>query len=402
MHFGRLKTIVHMFLFNRWLDYFLSRMAFHTKAFIQNSQQDRSNVSERMAFIKERLAKIERQERSVNKELQEYLAKETDNAVSVLSTYLKSSDVVEQFTSWTLDDVPKSDYIREVYTTNFIQKALMKRLMDVIAAWEDKNHVFVDACTSLIQHFQQRYNFVEGQLRNLEMAVLAGSDVSHGSFALAAGNLTLAKSVFVGVMCCTPNWVLRLLSSIRFRNVHYRPAKALALLVHKTLTEFQKDKCRFMANLSKIYLTEATEEQNLRSYVTEQLKQCQVCLKQIVTRLPELMETDKMLFQQLRDEKRSQQEIANLYKPLYQRSLQLRKRMAFFGIKEVCTMDISCSELEWNDDRSSLLGTGAFASVYRGKLKQREKWQPVALKVWKDELNDSNASVFLAETDMLR
>ncbi|KAL9964138.1 hypothetical protein ACROYT_G027725 [Oculina patagonica] len=384
----------------RWLDYLLSRMAFHTRAFIQNSQHDRSKVSERMAFITERLAKIERQERSVNEELQEYLAKETDNAVSVLSTYFKSSDVVEQFTSWTLDDVPNSDYIWEAFTTNIIQKALMKRLMDVIAAWEEKNHVFVDACTSLIQNFQQRYNFVEGQLRNLEMAVLAGSDVGHGSVALATGNLTLTKTVFDNIIG-DPFWDSGLFPLICCTSIPFAVA-VLAKGLHKTLTEFKKDKCRFMAKVSKTYLTEATKENNLRSFVTEQLKQCQVCLKQIVTRIPELIEADKMLCQQLRNEERSQQEISVFYTPFYQRSLQLRGQMALFGIKEVRTMNVSCSDLEWKDDGSSLLGTGAFASVYRGKIKQREGEEPVALKVWKDELNVSNASAFLVETEMLR
>ena len=65
-------------------------------------------------------------------------------------------------------------------------------------------------------------------------------------------------------------------------------------------------------------------------------------------------------------------------------------------------MEISTNDLEWLDDRSSLLGTGAFASVYRGKLKLPEKEQLVALKVWKDQLNDSNASAFLAEAETLR
>ncbi len=157
-----------------------------------------------------------------------------------------------------------------------------------------------------------------------------------------------------------------------------------------------------MAKASMEYLTEAAEEQNLRSYVEEQLKECQICLMQVVTRIPELIEADKTLCQQLRDEKRSQQEIENFYKPLYQRSLHLMARMALFGIKEVRTIDISCSDLEWNDDGSSLLGTGAFASVYRGKLKLRDKEQPVALKVGKEVLNESNASAFLAETETLR
>ena len=125
-------------------------------------------------------------------------------------------------------------------------------------------------------------------------------------------------------------------------------------------------------------------------------------LRQVVARIPELIGAEKMLCQQLRDENRSQKEIEEFYKPLCQRSLQLRGSMAMFGIKEVRTVEFCSNDLEWQDDRSSLLGTGAFASVYRGKLKLAEKEQPVAIKVWKDQLNDSNAGAFLAEAMTLR
>ena len=51
--------------------------------------------------------------------------------------------------------------------------------------------------------------------------------------------------------------------------------------------------------------------------------------------------------------------------------------MADFGIKEAGTMDISCEDLEWKDDRGSPLGSGSFASVYRGTSKLHEEEKPV-------------------------
>ena len=375
-------------------------MAYHTKAFLQNSHKDRQKVIERMKHITERLLVIEKQQSSVSQELQEYLENKTDYAVNALSKYLKSSDVVEKFTTWTLDDVPNTEESWEV-TRNFIQKAIMKRLQDEIATWEEESHVFSDARTSLIQHFQKRFNFVEGQLRNLESSVVAKEAASPSSDPLVPENFSVAERVIIGVT--SPIWVpvglVVLIVSVPV--VGAMAVKGKYEDWNKT-RKYEKDKSGFMAKASKEYITEAAEEQNLRSYVVEQLKECQVCLRQVVARIPELIEVDKMLCQQLRDENRSQKEIEDFYTPLYQRSLQLRDRMAMFGIKEVRPMDISSNDLEWKDDGSSLLGTGAFASVYRGKLKLREEEQPVALKVWNEELNDSNASAFLAETDALR
>ncbi len=375
-------------------------MAYHTKAFIHNSRNDRADVIERMMFITERLLKIERQQSSVNKELQEYLENETDNAVSALSRYLMSYDVVEQFASWTIDDVPSTEERWEV-TRSYIEKALMKRLQDEIAAWEEEHHVFADARTSLIQYFQERFKFVEGQLRNLESSVLAEDAASLASGHLDTESFTVAERVIIGVKSpiSIPVGLVVLIVSVPVFGAMAVKEKWKDWGKRK---QFEKDKFTFMAKASKKYISEAAEEKKVRSYVEKQLNGPQYYLDQVVARIPELIKADKMLCQQLRDENRSQKEIEDFYKPLYKKSLQLRGRMALFGIKEVRSMDISCSDLEWNDDKSSLLGTDAFASVYRGKLKQREGEQPVALKVWKEELNDSNASAFLAETEMLR
>ncbi|KAJ7392783.1 hypothetical protein OS493_010440 [Desmophyllum pertusum] len=387
----------------RWLYYLLSRMAYLTKAFIRNSSKDRKRVTERMMLITERLLIIEKQQSSVNKELQEYLESKTDNAVSALAKYLKSSDVVKRFTSWTLDDVPNAEESGESWavTKNYIQKALIKRLRYEIARWEEENHVFADCRTSLIQYFQQRFNFAEGQLRILESSVIADNAASPAGGPLVLGNFNVAERVVIGVT--SPIWVPVGLVSL----IVSAPVIGMMTFLKKQQDwsqkrEYKKAKCGFMAKASKEYLSEAAEKQHLRSYVVEHLEESQVCLRQVVARIPELIEAEKMLCQQLRGEIRVHKEIEDFYEPLCEMSLRRRDSMAMFGIKKVGIVDISCDDLEWKDDGSSLLGTGAFASVYEGRLKLREGKQPVALKVWKDELNDSNASSFLAETETLR
>ena len=122
-------------------------MALHTKAFIRNSSEDRKDVIDRMMFITNRLQSIERQQGTVSKELQSYLENKTDHAVRELSRYLKSPEVIQQFSSWTLDDVPNTEQSWEL-TKNYIQKALIRRLQEKIKEWEEKNHIFSDARAS--------------------------------------------------------------------------------------------------------------------------------------------------------------------------------------------------------------------------------------------------------------
>lgn len=359
-----------------------------------------------MKFISERIEKIKEEQSSVIKKLQEDLKNKTDNTVSILSKYLMSSDVVDQFTSWTLDDVPNMGNSWEE-TENNIQKSLLKRLEDAIVAWEEVNHVFANALTSLVQNFRERYNLVEGQLRILENAVLAEDAACLVSSSWVSDNSSIWSTLSVAeriiIVVSSPIWVPIGLVALIVGAPVVGVMAILKMLQHRNKErEYQKDECCFMAKASKQYLTRAAEEKNLRPYVVEQLKESQVFLKQIEARIPVLIEAETMLCQQLREDSRSQKEIEDSYQPLYDRTLKLRQHAALFGIKELRTMDISCSDLDWKEDKSSLLGTNAFASFYRGKLHLRGEEQPVALKVWKEELTESNACAFLGETETLR
>ena len=384
----------------RWLDYLLARMALHTKAFIRNSSEDRKYVIDRMMFITNRLQSIERQQGTVSKELQSYLENKTDHAVRELSRYLKSPEVIQQFSSWTLDDVPNTEQSWEL-TKNYIQNTLRRRIRENIKEWEDMNQVFSHARASLIQTYQARFRYVEGQLRTLEGSVLAGGVTRSASGPSVSDDLSVAEKVIIGVT--SPLWFpiglvvlvvgVPVLGAIAFKG---------KLENWNKTRQYNKDKCAFMSKASQEYLNEVVQEQHLRPFVMEQLKEAQVCLKQVLDRIPQLIEEDKMLCQQLRDENRSKKEVEDFYQPLHERSVKIRDEMALFGIKEVRTMDISCDDLEWKDN--ALLGRGTFAAVYRGKLKIQGEDKPVdvAVKVWNEELNEDTASGFLSEAEILR
>ena len=389
-----------MFFILRWLEYLLARMAFHTKAFIRNSSEDRKNVIDRMTFITDRLQSIERQQDTISKDLRLHLQNKTDNAVTALSTYLKSPIVKQQFSSWKLDEVPKTREIWEM-TKNDIEKALEKRLREKIEEWEEKNHVFSDARTSLIQYFEEKFRYVEDQLRMLEGSVLAEGAASSARGPVESDDLSVAGKVVIGVT--SPIWfpvgLVVLVVSVPVLGAI--AAKGKFENWNKT-RQYNNDKCAFMTKASQEYLNEAAEEQHLKSFVMEQLREARVCLKQVLDRIPQLIQEDKMLCRQLTDENRSKKEVEDFFTPLLEKSVQMRDEMALFGIKEVHTMDISCDDLEWQDDAH--LGSGAFAAVYRGKLKilREDKPVDVAVKVWSDELDGVTANGFLSETEILR
>ncbi|XP_022797797.1 uncharacterized protein LOC111336043 [Stylophora pistillata] len=310
--------------------------------------------------LRRRRTQLERSYKSTSKTKQKGL--------SPLSKYLTSSDDVQRFTWWTSYDTPPAMASWEV-TKFYIYEALSKRLQDFIAAWEEREHVFSGARSSLIQHFQQRYRYVVGQLENLESFVIADDVPVLSNDSSPSEKFSVASKVVIGVT--SPIWVpvgvVAFLLSVPVVGVVAMKEK---LGKWNKTRKYEKDKCGFMAKASLEYLLEAAKEPNLSSLVVEQLTEAQVCLEQVVARIPELIKADRMLCRKLTDDNSSQKKL-DFYRPLHNRSVHLRDKLAVFGIQEVSIMDISCDDLELTDDQISLPGSDTFTTIHRGAFKQR-------------------------------
>ena len=336
-----------------------------------------------MILINERLCGIEEKENSVGRELQDYLENQTESAVTSLSKYLTSSDVVQKFTSWTLDDTPRAMGKWEV-TKIYIQEALTKRLQEFIAEWEERKQVFSGARGSLIQHFQQRYSYVVEQLENLESFVIAEDVPVLANDCLPSEKFSVASKVVIGVT--SPIWVP--IGVVAF--VLSVPVVGVVAMKEKLgnwnkIRKYENDKCGFMAKASLEYRLEAAKKQNLKSLVVEQLKEARVCLEQVVNRIPELIKADRILCQKLTNDSSSQKEL-DINRPIHERSLQLRRKMAVFGIQEV--------SIKFHLSVGKHLGTL--------KIRGKDESVEVAVKVWNSELENFDASDFLSERETLR
>lgn len=383
----------------RWLDYSLSRIVFQAKAFVMNASRDQDEVATKMALILLRLKRIDEKQAEVVEELHNYLKTRVREAVQKLRDYLTSDDVKNRFRTWTLDEVPKAESSWEV-TKSKIAKALNNRLREIIDNWEEDTQVFLNSRRSLLRHFQQRYNFVEGQLRNLQGAV-TDDDVDISESIPADDSFTVAQKVFIGVT--SPLWVPITLVAL----VIGAPVVGILSIKGKIeerskIKKYERNKCAFMAETAADYLDDVTDERVLKGFVKEQLKEAKVCLKQIEAHIPELIEADKMIFGQLVTEGRSKEEIKKLYQPIMDEASNIRGHLAVFAIKEIRAADISSEKLDWKEDTPSRLGCGAFATVYEGKMRRQGTEQTVALKVCGEVLDSKNASLIMAEVELLR
>ena len=344
----------------RWLNCLLSRIEFQAKAFVMNASRDREEASEKITQILHRLNAIEKQQDKVMADLWKYLKERTDETVQQLSEYLSSEEVKARFI--TFDSLT----VNEMSVTNLVSR----RFQEIIQEWEEEHRVFTNARQDLLQYFQQRYSFVEEQLLKLQIATTTDGLV-HFDFAENSWHCFFRRLVFVSKFTvqkvfgpCNRTW--------------YFESYALG------------------------YLASAARKNNLVFMVQQQFQQAELFLKQIESRIPELIHADKKLYEELIDESRTNKELQEIYQPIMDQGSEFRGQLMEFGIKEVCAVDVSAEELDWKEDCSSLLGSGAFGAVYQGTMSRNRNVKTVALKVCSDVLNARNACSLMEEVETLR
>ena len=278
-----------------------------------------------------------------------------------------------------------------------MEKLLKNRLGEIIEEWEEDNKVFKNTRESLVQHFQQRYNLVEEQLRDLQGAAIDDNDVPETD----PTAWTTTQKVILGIS--SPIWFpLGQVALVIGSPIVGMLAIRSKIKEKEKLKKYEENKCGFMAQKSAVYLEAAKEEGALKPFVKDQMKEANLCLKQIEARIPELIEADRMLYKQLSEETRSKKEIQDLYQPIADDGSHLRGHLAVFGMREVRSVDVCNEELDWREEKSSLLGRGVFGAVYQGTIRRQGIVQPVALKVCNGVLDERNASIVMGEVDLLR
>lgn len=366
---------------------------------MMSASRDRQGLLKKIKQVLLRLAVIEKEQNKVVEDLDNYLMDHVTGAIQNLSKYLSSEEVKARFISWTPDEVPSAEDAWEV-TEDKIMKVLSRRLHDIIEQWEEDNQVFSNARESAVQYFKQRYNLVEEELQNFQGTVAAGCVDAPRNAPLNSG-MTMGEKIALGIT--SPIWFPIGL----FTLVVGAPAVSVKAIKEKIeskmkIKKYEADKCAFMARKSAKYLDAAKNEHALQAFVKDQLEDAKLCLKQIKSRIPKLIQADKKLCEELVNETRSQKELEDLYKPIMEEGSRLRGQLAVFGIREVRANEISSEELAWEEDTPSLLGCSKFAAVYHGTMRRQGVVQQVALKVYNDVLDAKNASLIKADVERLR
>lgn len=359
-----------------------------------------------MERIKCRLVSIETNQKKMMQDLRNCFEEKVKETAQKLYEHLSSREVITRFSSWTEDKVPVVEDSWEK-TEEGMKRALQSRLNEVVESWEEKNNVLGSARKCLIESFEKHYLDVTSQLRDVEGVIMEeDGNLASPNNNILRSNPSTGLITFFGSVFSMCGFVLA--------GVAWGPVYCLGLPLVPTLLfydnlagnlrcwKYQRNKASFMKGPSKKFLQGAADPEKLKIFVRGKLKEVEIYLNNMMESLPKLIEADKELCKQLAGDKRSQAEKEKLYKPIFDDSLQQRSQLAIFGITEVCSTSICRKDVKWNEDGSSRIGSGSFATVYKANLRRHGEDQTVALKVFHKELCKENAIAIMEEIYLLR
>lgn len=122
---------------------------------------------------------------------------------------------------------------------------------------------------------------------------------------------------------------------------------------------------------------------------------------EIAKKIPEFVKADSQLLEQMTHSvKTTDEHLRKVYPQLIGQGLKVQGELDLFYVKNIMDLDYRLGDLQW--DKQEILGSGAFADVYKGNLIVGGKNQQVALKRCKDPLSEKVVSDILLEDRTLR
>ena len=368
--------------------------------FVVNASRSNEEINQKMKKVNHRLEAIGKDQKKVIKDLHGSFNEKVNGVVRQLCEYLSSKEVIEEFTtrSWEkfpfLDEEMSWKEVEEEITT-----VLSSLFQEIVERWEEENRVFANARLFLMQKFQDCYDGVESELQNLQSdatGVHGGAGISEKKtfrfhFSIARKALMQMRIVAVGALLFIADVIDDVFDSDLWLSLE---------------DFFGFDFNDFVTKTSTNFLATRRKNKELRKFVQDKLRDAKLYLDHIEECLPALIEADRELYRQLSrkllEETHSKEKTKDRYEPILVKGSQLRDQLALFGITDVCVVKIDREELDWKEEMSSRLGSGAFAAVYKGTMRRREEVTTVALKVCNEALNADNASEIMQEMKILR
>lgn len=382
-------------------------------SFLENANTDRKAAKQKLESVVKRLRKLQVEQESLKEDLRKQFETKLEGAINELISHLKLPEVVNMFCTWHEDDLPEGKDPWKVIENGLIT-LMQNRLVDVIKEWEEEKEKFSEARSSMVSYFLRKYNYLEGELRVLEIEVMQdlaeeeeGGSIGNRLFDLSNISLT-KKEMFALAPFALPLAAAAVLLAIPVM-VLVSPVVGFGAMREKAIDKlarwkYNMNRAEYAKTLSLQYLQRFSTREKLQPLVKDQLDQALSCLRDIERRIPMLIDADVQLCQRLMKEEQSKQDVETQYKPKKEKCECVRGQLGLFGALEIRSMQISWCDLQWNVSEDNFLQQNILpVGTYQGRISSRRyPSRPVNLRVYQDLLTKDNITECLAAEKVRR
>ena len=403
------------------LDLLLSRIIWLMSTLIRNNSTDHVATRKRLNYVIERLRKLQAEQESSKEEMTRHLERRTCQAIDTLIDHLQTPQVVEMFCKWNSDELPAVEKSWEV-TEAALVKLLQGRLQMLIEEWEEEQQSFAEARKSVIKEFLEKYNYLEKELRNVEVNVsqmqvdveekTASESAEDQDFSSSYdSSLSLEEKIAYGVMIpfmfpvalagaalAVPVALLVFLPVVGVQSI------ANTIKEEKKRWAYKKDRAEYVRIMSQKFLEKAATYEALEPLVEGQLELAVNTLNDLQARIPMLVEADAKLCQQLIEDAESKKNTEACYKPCRDKCKRLRGELALFGSLEIRSIRLAWNDLSWDVSEDVFLKLPMEPGLYQGRISKGRYSSSgqVTFKVYGEPLTSRNITECLADEAILR
>ena len=171
----------------------------------------------------------------------------------------------------------------------------------------------------------------------------------------------------------------------------------------KLLKSYRENKEKTLTTMTQEILNTFIDKGALSRLIREQLQVVTANTETMLTAIPNIVLADRILIEKLQEERnQSEVALAEQLLPMYQRCIEHQGKLDLFFAEKIRTYDVDFKDLDWDPSRPPL-ASGSFGDVYSAIWKNgNDNGLPVAIKIRREALDQSNITELLVEEENLR
>ncbi|BFZ10890.1 hypothetical protein BsWGS_13929 [Bradybaena similaris] len=374
-------------IYYRYLSSLLKRVILSLRIAFDNNREAVENIRRKYTEVETRLAILQRSPRQQLDKIRQKVKTACDAAGRDILTHLGSMFIRTRLEQWT--ECPKNDRSWSHVLKN-ANEAIAERVAEVINSWDKETQFVKSVEDNIMKLFKEQFRLVDEQLKEIQGALLNGHEPTKFMI-MDAHKMRLKKQRRDRA---TPDSYLSIGAGIVSSfNLDSKDPMIKDLFKRR----YDSNPHAVMVEATHLYLS-MMNEHTIAGAVNKYFDRHLSGIDHVGSMLPDMVKNDKNLLVQLStDLQRGEIKLFHIPQ-IEQKYSSIQAGLDMFYVQKLIVPDFTEEHITYDE----CIGSGCFANVYKGILRQGQVHKQVALKEPIKKLEPQEVTDVLLEEFMLR